>query len=158
MIIREFNNLDEIKKYYDKETNTYIFKENGEYIELIVFKFNLDIDANIDARSVRAFNIHVNNIDVTDIRCYDMNVKNIVSNDIVAYDINANDIDAWNIKAWNIKADNINAENIEADSINANDISYLAVCFAYNSIECKTIKGRMEGAKHFVLWERLKVK
>ena len=66
------------------------------------------------------------------------------------------DIDAWNIKAWNIKANNIDAENIEADSINANDISYLAVCFAYNDIECKTIKGRMKGAKHFVLWERLK--
>ena len=153
---REFYDLYEIQEYYDEKSNTYIFKENDKYIDLIVFKFNLHIDANIDAASVRAYDIHANNIDVTDISCYDMNVKNIVSNDISAYDINANDIDAWNMKAWNIKANNIDAENIEADSINANDISYLAVCFAYNDIKCKTIKGRMKGAKHFVLWERLK--
>lgn len=153
---REFYNLYEIQKYYDEKSNTYIFKENDKYIDLIVFKFNLHVDANIDAASVRAYDIHANNIDVTDISCYDMNVKNIISNDIIAYDIEADDIDAWNIKAWNIKTNNIDAENIEADSIKANDISYLAVCFAYNDIECKTIKGRMKGAKHFVLWERLK--
>lgn len=153
---REFYNLYEIQKYYDEKSNTYIFKENDNYIDLIVFKFNLHVDANIDAADVRAYDIHANNIDVADIRCYNMDVKNIVSNDIIAYDINADDIDAWNIKAWNIKANNINAENIEVDSIKANDISYLAVCFAYNDIECKTIKGRMKGAKYFVLWERLK--
>ena len=155
-MIKDFYNLYEIQKYYDEKSNTYIFKENGEYIELVVFKFNLHIDANIDAADVRAYDIDANNIDVTDISCYDMNVKNIVSNDIIAYDINANDIDSWNIKAWNVKANNIDAENIEVDSINANNISYLSVCFAYNDIECKSIKGRMKGAKHFVLWKRLK--
>ena len=49
--------------------------------------------------------------------------------------INAN-IKAWNIEAWNIKAA---------------DISYYAVCFAYNSINCKSIKGRLDNSKHFVL-------
>lgn len=156
-MIKDFYNLYEIQKYYDEKSNTYIFKESGEYIELVVFKFNLNVNANIDAADVKAYDIHANNIDVTDIRCYDIEVKNITANNITAYDIEANDIDSWNIKAHNIKANNIDAENIEADSINANDISYLAVCFAYNDIECKTIKGRMKGAKHFVLWERLAV-
>ena len=36
---REFNNIEEIQKYYNKKTNTYIFKENGEYIEFVIFHF-----------------------------------------------------------------------------------------------------------------------
>ena len=76
-MIKEFNSIEKLKKYYNKETNTYIFKENGEYIDLIKFNFDLNIKANIDA-------------------C-----------DIDARDIKAIDIDARDIKARNIKADNI---------------------------------------------------
>ena len=53
-MIKDFYNLYEIQKYYDEKSNTYIFKESGEYIELVVFKFNLHVDANIDAADVRA--------------------------------------------------------------------------------------------------------
>ena len=31
-MIKVFNNLQEMKRYYDEETDTYIFKENNEYI------------------------------------------------------------------------------------------------------------------------------
>lgn len=103
---KEFYSIKEIKKYYNKETNTYVFKENNEYIDLVVFNFNLDVTANINACNIRA--------------------RDINANDINACDINACDINAWNI-------------------------SYYAVCYAYNNIKCKSIKGRRENAKHFVL-------
>lgn len=126
-MVKEFNNLEEIQKYYDENTNTYIFKENDEYIDLVVFNFNLDVKANINALDINACNIDANNID---------------ANDINALDIKANDINANDIKAWDI---------------NVNDITYCAVFFAYNNIKCKSIKGRRINAKHFVLGGKLEV-
>ena len=41
--------------------------------------------------------------------------------------------------------------------INAQDINYYAMCFAYNNIKCKSIKGKIEDAKHFVLDGTLEV-
>ena len=87
MTIREFNNLEEIQKYYDKKTNTYIFIENKGYIKLVIFNFDLKVDSNIRAYNIRAENIDALNID--------------------AIDINARDITARNIDAWNINARNI---------------------------------------------------
>ena len=116
-----FNSLDEIQKYYDKESNAYIFKENGKYINIVAFNFNLNVESNIDAQ------------------------------DIKAQSINAININASDISAWNIIAGDINAENINAQRINANNISYYAVCYAYENIKCKSIKGRKHNSKHFVL-------
>jgi hypothetical protein len=70
--------------------------------------------------------------------------------------INAQNIKAWNINAydinaWNIKASNIKAYDIKARNINAGDIYYYSVCFAYNGITCKSIQGRRDNHKHFVL-------
>lgn len=127
-MVKEFNSLEEIQKYYDKSTNTYVFEENGSYIDLVVFNFNLNIDANIDACDIIALNITAN-------------------------DINANDINARNIDAENIDALDI----IACGDINANDISYCAVCVAYENIKCKSIIGFREDAKHFVLDGKLEV-
>ena len=87
MIIKVFNKLEEIQKYYDKKTNTYIFIENKGYIKLVIFNFDLKVDSNIRAYNIRAENIDALNID--------------------AWDINARDITARNIDAWNINARNI---------------------------------------------------
>ena len=124
---KEFYSLDEIEEYYDEKSNTYIFKEDGKYIDLVVFNFDLNIQANIDAKNIDAYNIDALNID--------------------ACNIDASDIKAMNIEAWDI-----NAWNIEAQ-----DISYYAVCFAYNNIKCKSIKGRRNNTKHFVLDGKLEV-
>ena len=124
---KEFNNLEEIQKYYNKKTNTYIFKENGEYIEFVIFHFNLDVDADIDAFT-------------------------IIGRDITALNIEASDIIACDIKVKDIYADNIDADNIKATNI-----IYLAVCFAYNTIKCKSITGRYRNAKHFVLDGKLEI-
>jgi hypothetical protein len=70
---------------------------------------------------------------------------------INAYDIDAGDINAWNIDAWDISAGDINAWDINARNINAKNIRYYAVCFAYQNIKCKSIKGERENSKHFCL-------
>ena len=124
---KTFNKLEEIQKYYDEESNTYIFKEYGIYINLVVFNFDLNIKANIEAWNIYAKNINALNINARDI--------------FVCY-LNANDIKAHDINAL---------------SINANNISYYAVCYAYENIKCKSIKGRKHDSKHFVLDGKLEV-
>ena len=137
MRIRQFNSLEEIQKYYDKDKNAYIFKEDGKYIDLVVFDFDLRIKADIYARDIKAHHIFALNIDAWDIN---------------AWDINAYNIEAWDIIAWNIKAINIKVENIlKSTTINARFIRYHAICLAYSNIKCQSIKGRRDNAKHFVL-------
>ena len=91
---KEFNSLDEIQKYYDEKSNTYIFIESGEYIDLVVFNFDLDACANIDALNIDAW-------------------------DIYAWDIYACNIAAENIKARNISyfAVCFAEDNIKCNSI-----------------------------------------
>ena len=136
-MIKEFNSLNEIKKYYDEKTNTYIFKEDGSYIDSIVFNFDLDVLVNIEACDIKANNIYANNIR--------------------AFNIKANNIDAMNIEACEINASDIRANNINAWNIYAKNITYYAVCYAYNNIKCKSIKGRRANSKHFVLDGTLEV-
>ena len=126
-MIKEFNSLEEIQKYYDNETDTYMFKENGSYIDLVKFHFDLKVSTNIVAR------------------------------DIIAWDINAHDIYANDIRANEIIANDIYADNINAIVIKAYDISYYALCFAYWSINCKSIIGRRKNHKHFVFDGKLEV-
>ena len=147
-MIKLFNNLEEIEKYYIKETNTYVFKEDGKWIDLVIFNFNLRIGSNIKANNINARHICVSDIDV-----YDINAR-----DIKARDINACNINACNINANNIDARDINAGEINATNINAKNINYWAVCFAYENIVCTSIRGRRENSKHFVLDGKLEVK
>ena len=126
-MVKEFNSLEKIEKYYDAESNTYVFKEDNEMIDLVVFNFDLNIGANIIARDIRALNI-------------------------ISFDITA-----WNIRAMDIEAKDITADDINAWDIIAKNISYYAVCFAYYNIKCISIKGRRENAKHFVLDGKLEV-
>ena len=115
------NSMDDAEKYYNANTNTYIFSENGERcnVKIKMKKFSC------------AHNIIVRNID--------------------ALDIVAGDIDAWNIDVWDIDAQNINAYDIYAQNIDANDISYYAVCIARQNIVCHKIHGRREDSVHMAL-------
>ena len=146
-MVKNFDSLDEIQKYYDEKTNTYIFKENGQYINIVAFNFNLNIEANIDAKDIKAQSINAMDINANDISAWH----------IIAGDINAENIDSYNINVWNLRANNIKSGNIEANNIYAHDINYWAVCFAIQNITCKSIKGRRENAKHFVLDGKLEV-
>lgn len=65
--MKEFNSIEEIEKYYNKETSTYIFKENDKYID-VNFNFDLIIKGkNIDAYNINAGDINAGNIDAKDI-------------------------------------------------------------------------------------------
>ena len=113
---------------------------------------------NIDAWDITAENINAGNINAGNI-----NAKNIAARDITAFDINAKNINAWDITAGSIDAGNITALDIDAWDINAldinaRDINYFAVCFAYKNINCKSIKGRRENCKHFVLDGEITIK
>ena len=109
MVVREFNKLEEMKRYYHKDTNTYVFKEGGSYIDLVVFKFSLNVQANIESCDIDACDIKAHNIIAGEIRAY-----NIDANDISAGDINAHNINAiGDINSWDIKACNINANNLD---------------------------------------------
>ena len=99
---KEFYSIKEIKEYYNEETNTYVFKENGEYIDLVVFNFDLNIDADINA--------------------YDIKAHSISAWDIDALNINADDIDYYavcfayyNIKCKSIKGRRKNAKHFVLD-------------------------------------------
>ena len=173
MRIKEFNSINELEKYYDEKTNTYVFDKGEDYIELVIFNFDLNIQANIDA-----WNIEVNdNINANDIKAYDITAYNIKAHDIKAHNIHsnaiiANDIYARNIDSINIKSryinavdinggdintGNIDAGNICAENIKAKHINYYAIFCAYKNIKCKSIKGRRKNAKHFVLDGKIEV-
>ena len=136
-MIREFNSLEEIEEYYDVDINAYVFKENGEYIDLVIFNFDLNVNANIEVYNINACDIIARDINACNIKAH-----NIYANDIKVKNIIANDIAAGDINAWNIDACNI---------------SYWAVCFAYNSIKCKSMTSKRENHKHFVLDGKLEV-
>ena len=80
-----------------------------------------------------------------------------VAGNIKAWDINAGDIKAVDIKVGNINAWDITARDIKAGNIKAKKVEYYAVAFAYQNIKVKSIKGRRENAKHFVLDGKLEV-
>lgn len=75
--MKTFNNLEEMKPYYNKKTNTYEFFENGEIIDIHI-NFILKTTKSICAKNINASNIK-------------------------AWDIYAKDIDAWKIDAVDIK-------------------------------------------------------
>ena len=132
-MIKEFNSLEEIQKYYNEKTNTYVFKEDRD---LIIFNFDLNIKSNIECRNIIGKNITAYDIDACD---------------IIALNINARNILAFDINALNINACDINACDIIASTIVANNISYFEKCISFFCIKCKSIKGRRPNAKHFVL-------
>ena len=81
-----------------------------------------------------------------------------INGDISAWNITARDINARDINTANISAGDIIARDIIAGEIIAGNISFHAVCFAYHSFVCKSIKGRRENAKYFCLDKEVEVK
>ena len=84
--MKTFNSIEELKPYYNANTNTYEFVENGIKMD-VEFTFDLNIKSHIVARNINALCINV-------------------------LDINVGCINARNINAGNIGAGNINAGNI----------------------------------------------
>lgn len=170
-MVKEFNSIEQIEKYYDKNTNTYVFMEN-KYCFDVHLHFNLCVSANIIAQDIKAwnieaynikglnieaFNVNARNIDAWNIDAWNIDAEDIQSQDIHVGDIKVRDINARDITALDLKARNIKAQDIKAYNIEAQDIIYYAVCFAYENIKCKSIKGRRYNAKKFVLDGKIEV-
>ena len=174
------DSLEKMKPYYNENTKTYEFLDNGKLIN-VFFTFSIDIKANIKAMDITAENIkswdinagdiNANNINSRDINAGDIKAWNIKAIDINANNINSRNINAWNIKAGDIKAwditsrdinagdinardinaGDINAWDIKAENINAGDIFFYAICSAKRTLKCKTIKGIRKNTKYFCL-------
>lgn len=141
-MIEIFNSLKEIQKYYDKETNTYIFKENDKYIDVVIFNFTLEINANIRGGDIRAWDIKALDIRAVNISCSNIIALDIDARNIDCINLTAKDIIALDIDALNITARNINVNNIFAKSIDARGkIDCYDTCVASEYIKCKSIIG-----------------
>ena len=156
--MKVFNNLEEMKPYYNKETNTYEFIENNRLIDIKI-DFDLNIkSSNIEAGNIEACNIEAGNINSYEINAWNINAWNINAWDINAWDIKSRNINAWDIEVGNINACNINTLDITADNINANNISFYSVCFARETFVCESIEGRRENSKYFCLDSEVVIK
>ena len=152
MQTKEFYSLEEIQQYYDERSNTYIFKENKNYIPHIEFHFDLTVEANIDARDIKAHNINAFDIDAFEIKAQNIRAYNIHAFIVEAEYVSSSDISSHYIFVKQIDASDISAFDIIADYIN-----YHAVCYAYNHIQCKHIEGAYKFSQHFVLFGALEV-
>ena len=77
--MKVFNNLEEMKPYYNEETNTYKFVENNKLIDIDI-RFNLDVESNINACNINALDINARNINA-----WNINSRNIKALDIIFY-------------------------------------------------------------------------
>lgn len=152
-----FNNLNDIQKYYDEETNTYNFRENGEIIDVVIFNFDLNVESNIEARDLRATSIIANNIHARNIIVWEINACDIEAVCIDAGVICARDIYTTTIKSMSIYARDIKAIGVNAVNIYARDIIYTTMCVAYEDIKCNSIKCRQELSIHCSLYGKLEV-
>lgn len=55
--MKTFNSIEELKPYYNEDTNTYEFMENGMRMD-VGFTFDLKVDSHIYARDINARNIN----------------------------------------------------------------------------------------------------
>ena len=120
-----------------------LIDDNGDIVidDDLTINCNIKIEANIQAWDIKAADIESRNIKAGNLGAWSIKTANI----------EASNIQARRIESRNIKAANIEALIIQARHIEAADISYYAVCFAYKSIICRSIKGRRDNSKHFVL-------
>ena len=65
------NNLEEMKKYYDKQTNTYVFDDDVEFI------IDIKVESDIKAWDIKALDINACNINACDIDAYNINANDI---------------------------------------------------------------------------------
>ena len=152
-----FNNIKEIEKYYNKETDTYSFRGKN-FVGKVILNFDLNIESNIEAFDISALSITAKNIQAWDITAWEINACDIKCVNINAGMIKARDIDGLHIKSMNIYARDIKAFGLISVNIYARDITYTTMCSAYEDIKCNSIKciGR-PAPLHFTYYGKLEV-
>ncbi len=74
--MKQFNSIEEMEKYLNKETGTYEFSENCELLDIEI-TFDLTIDENILARNISALNIDACNINAWNISAWSIDASAI---------------------------------------------------------------------------------
>ena len=157
-MIKVFNNLKKMKKYYEKKTNTDRFRENNKFIDEIIINFDLNVESDIEAHNVRGTSITAKNIHALNITAWEIKAYDIESRCIDVGVIQARDIYTSTIEAMDIYARDINATfGIEAINIYARDIVYTATCSAYEDFKCNSIKCGHPIPLHYSLYRKLEV-
>jgi hypothetical protein len=119
---------------YKKEDILDLLKDDNVIVSKDLYIYcDLDLDINIKCKSIFSdYDLSMGNLDALNVR-----VKNLTAN---------------TIKLTNLNAEDVNVRSVEAlNKIKAHNIVYYSVCFAYNNIECKSIKGTRNNSKHFSL-------
>ena len=151
-----FNSIEEIKKYYNRITNTYNCRRR-KLKEQIILNFDLNVESNIIARVISAPSISVKNIIAWNITAWEINACDIDSNYINAGVIRARDIKGA-IQAMDIYARDIDAYGIDAVNIYARDIVYNATCRTYEDFKCNSIKCTQSNPSHYTKYGKLEVR
>lgn len=158
MTIKVLNNIKEIKKYYNRKTNTYDFRsKKGNFIEKVILNFDLNVDSNIEALDIIAPSITAKNINACDITVWDMNACDIKAHNINAGIIKARDIKGIHIKSMNIYARDIKVYGFTSVNIYARDIIYSTRCLAYDDFKCNSIKCTYPIPLHYTKYGKLEV-
>ena len=122
---------------------------NGDLVleQNTTYEGDLIVYGNITGKNGARYNLTVHgNLNACDVNARDVNARDVNAMDVNAWNVNARDVNACDVNARDV-----NARDVNAGDVNAGDISYYAVCFAYHNIKCKSIKGRRDNSKHFVL-------
>ena len=151
-----FNSIEEMKNYYDEETNTYNFRGKNT-IEKIILNFDLNIESDIVAYDIRATSITAKNIHARDIMVWEINACDIKAININAGVIQARDIDGLHIKSMNIYARDIKVYGFTTVNIYARDIIYITRCIAYGDFKCNSIKCELPRPSHYTFYGKLEV-
>ena len=80
----KIHNLEEMKDYYNEETNTYTFWGDDGYTANVILYFDLKVDSKIFCH-----NLLCDNIDVLSISAYDIDADIIKSEKIICHNIDA---------------------------------------------------------------------
>jgi hypothetical protein len=89
----------------------------------------------------------------------DLKVKgNIFGKDGIRFNlIIKGDLNCLDLNCENLNCLDLNCGNLNCLDLNCGNCSYYAVAFAYYNIKCKSIKGRRENSKHFVLDGKIEI-
>jgi len=83
-------------------------------------------------------------IDCLNITCWDIKCENLNCGDIKCGDLTCGDLKCWNLTCRDLTCRDINCLNLTCLNLKCRDLSYFALCFAYQSIKCTSYKARRE--------------
>ena len=121
------NNMDEMEKYFDEGSNTYILNDD------VTFTDNIET-----TKSIKAGKVFTNSfLCADDITTWDITAMYVICmGNLTTYN---------NLYAKNIRAKkSVHAVDIMCDNITSEKIRYENICCAREKIDCPDIKGKYE--------------